>query len=110
MAIIDVPPTPQAARLQQVAVYACASSAEHRKHLGNHAECVAAFGAARGWRVTQVVKDCGSRVTEPRPQVLALLSDTSISHIVVEHTDRCSRFALAHIQTFNEVRGPGDRE
>jgi putative resolvase len=46
-----------------------------------------------------VVKECGSGVNDQRPQFLALLADTSISHIVVEHKDRCSRLGVAYIQT-----------
>jgi len=46
-----------------------------------------------------VVKECGSGVNDQRPQFLALLADSSISHIVVEHKDRCSRFGVAYIQT-----------
>ncbi len=42
---------------------------------------------------------------DQRPQVLALLADTSISHIVVEHKDRCSRFGVAYIQTLLKTQG-----
>jgi putative resolvase len=82
-----------------VAVYARVSSAEHRKNLDSQAERVSAFCAAKGWQVAEVVKECGSGVNDQRPQFLALLADTSISHIVVEHKDRCSRFGVAYIQT-----------
>jgi predicted site-specific integrase-resolvase len=103
--IVDVPTQPQAVRLQQVAVYARVSSAENRKNLDNQAERVAALCAARGWQVAKVVKECGSGVNDQRPQFLALLSDTSISRIVVEHKDRCSRFGVAYIQTLLNMQG-----
>src|SRR5215467_12366399 len=97
--IIDVPPTPQAPRPQQVAVYARVASAENRKNLEGQAERVVAFCAAKGWQVAKVVKACGSGVTDQRPQFLALLADTSVSHIAVEHKARCSRLGVAYIQT-----------
>jgi putative resolvase len=103
--IVDVPPTPQAVRPQQVAVYARVSSTEPRKNLDSQAERVAAFCAAKGWQVAQVVKECGSGVNDQRPQFLALLAATSISHIVVEHKDRCSRFGVAYIQTLLATQG-----
>lgn len=52
-----------------------------------------------GWVVNRIVKECGSGVNDQRPQCLALLADTSFTHIVVEHNDRCSRFGVAYIQT-----------
>ncbi len=103
--IVDVPPVPQAVRPQKVAVYARVSSAEHRKNLDSQAERVAAFCAAKGWQVAKVVKECGSGVNDQRPQFLSLLADTSISHIVIEHKDRCSRFGVAYIQTLLATQG-----
>src|SRR5260221_4545418 len=90
--IVEVPPTPPAIRPQKVAVYARVSSAENRKKLEGQAEPHAAFSAAKGWQVAKVVKECGSGINDQRPQFLALLADTSTSHIVIEHKDRCSRF------------------
>jgi putative resolvase len=103
--IVTVPPAPQAAHPQKVAVYARVSSAENRKHLESQAERVSAFCVAKGWQVAKVVKEFGSGVNDQRPQFLALLADTSISHIVVEHNDRCSRFGVAYIQTLLKTQG-----
>jgi putative resolvase len=102
--IVHVPSKPSAGP-QKVAVYARVSSAENRKNLDSQAERVAAFCAAKGWQVAKVVKECGSGVNDQRPQFLALLADTSISHIVVEHKDRCSRFGVAYIQTLLTTQG-----
>lgn len=84
---------------QEGAIYARVSFAENRKNLASRAEHVAAFCAAKDWRVAKVVKVCGSGVNDQRPQFLALLAATSMSHIVVEHKDRCSRFGVTYIQT-----------
>jgi putative resolvase len=103
--IVEVPAALQAVRPQKVAVYARVSSTEHRKDLEGQAERVAAFCAAKGWQVAKIVKECGSGVNDQRPQFLALLADTSISHIVVEQKDRCSRFGVAYIQTLLKTQG-----
>src|SRR5262252_1667159 len=66
--IVELPPPPQAVRPQKVAIYARVSSAENRKNLDSQAEHVAAFCAAKGWRVAKVVKECGSGVNDQRPQ------------------------------------------
>jgi predicted site-specific integrase-resolvase len=55
--------------------------------------------------VAKVVKACGSGVNDQRPHFLALLADTHISHIGVEHKDRCSRFGVAYIQTVLDTQG-----
>jgi putative resolvase len=103
--IVDAPAPATPARVQKVAVYARVSSAENRKNLDGQAERVAAFCTARGWQIAKVVKECGSGVNDQRPQFLALLADTSISQIVVEHKDRCSRFGVAYIQTLLKTPG-----
>jgi putative resolvase len=99
------PPAVPAVRPQKAAVYARVSSAQHRNNLESQAERVAAFCTAKGWQVAQVVKECSSGVNDQRPQFLALLADTSISHIVVEHKDRCSRFGVAYIHTLLKTQG-----
>jgi putative resolvase len=81
------------------------SNAENRKNLESQAERVSAFCAARGWIVSKVVKECGSGVNDQRPLFLALLADTSITQIVAEHQDRCSRFGVAYIQTLLKAQG-----
>ncbi len=103
--IVEAPSTPLTVRPQKVAVYSRVSSAENRKNLDGQAERMAGFCAAKGWQVAKVVKECGSGVNDRRPQFLALLADTSISHIVVEHKDRCSRFGVAYIQTLLSTQG-----
>jgi putative resolvase len=103
--IVTVPEPAPAVRPQKVAVYARVSNAENRKNLESQAERVAAFCAAKGWQVAKVIKECGSGVNDQRPQFLALLADTGISHIVVEHKDRSSRFGVAYIQTLLKAQG-----
>jgi putative resolvase len=103
--IVDVPPIPQVVRPQKIAIYARVSSAENRKNLDGQAERVGDFCTAKGWQIAKVVKECGSGVNDQRPQFLALLADISISHIVVEHKDRCSRFGVAYIQTLLKTQG-----
>ncbi len=90
---------------QKVAIYTRVSSTENRANLERQAERVLSFCLARGWVVIKVVKECGSGVNDQRPQFLALLADTSITYIVAEHKDRCSRFGVAYIQTLLATQG-----
>ncbi len=88
-----------------VAVYARVSSPENKKNLNGQAERVVGWCNARGWSVSQVVKECGSGVNDQRPKFLALLRDRKVRRIVVEHQDRCARFGVAYIQTLLALEG-----
>ena len=53
----------------------------------------------RGYQVTQMVQEIASGVNESRPKVLALLTDHQSTRIVVEHTDRLTRFGFRYLET-----------
>jgi predicted site-specific integrase-resolvase len=79
---------------EKVAIYARVSSPEHRENLERRASRLADYCAARGYQVAQVVKEIASGVNDSRPKLLALLQDTSVTRIVVEHRDRLTRFGF----------------
>ncbi len=89
---------------RKVAIYARVSNSENQKNLDTQAERLVAWCTMQGWSGVQVVKECGSGVNDQRPRFLALLADPSITHIVVEHKDRASRFGVAYIQTLLAVQ------
>ena len=89
---------------RKVAIYARVSNSENKKNLDTQAERLVAWCTMQGWSGVQVVKECGSGVNDQRPRFLALLADPSITHIVVEHKDRASRFGVAYIQTLLAVQ------
>ncbi len=94
----------QLAAPHKVAIYTRVSSTENKANLETQAERLVNFCMAKGWQVSQIVKECGSGVNDQRPKFLALLADTSITHIVVEHKDRASRFGVAYIQTLLQTQ------
>jgi predicted site-specific integrase-resolvase len=89
---------------RKVAIYARVSNSESKKNLDTQAERLVAWCMMQGWSGVQVVKECGSGVNDQRPRFLALLADPSITHIVVEHQDRASRFGVAYIQTLLAIQ------
>jgi putative resolvase len=89
---------------RKVAIYARVSNSESKKNLDTQAERLVAWCMMQGWSGVQVVKECGSGVNDQRPRFLALLADPSITHIVVEHKDRASRFGVAYIQTLLAIQ------
>ncbi len=54
--------------------------------------------AAKGYPVAWVVKEIGSGVNDTRPKLLKLLTDPSVSVIVVEHKDRLTRFGYNYLE------------
>lgn len=90
---------------RNVAIYARVSSLEHQASLDRQAERLIAYCTARGYQVRKVVKEIGSGVNDNRPKFLALLADPTISHIVVEHKDRGTRFGFRYIETLLKTTG-----
>jgi putative resolvase len=93
------------AQPEKVAIYARVSSPTHREHLERQAARLADYCAARGYPVAQVVKEIASGVNDSRPQLLALLKDSSITRIVVEHRDRLTRFGFHYLETLLQAQG-----
>jgi putative resolvase len=103
--LVDGGETKSASSTQKVAIYARVSSAENKSNLDSQAERLVAYCTAKGYQVSKVVKEIGSGVNDARPKFLALLEDSSISVIVVEHKDRASRFGVRYIDSLLRVQG-----
>jgi putative resolvase len=86
------------ARPEKVAIYARVSASENRANLDSQAERVVGYCTARGYPIHQVVKEVGSGVNDQRKKFVALLADPSITHIVVEHKDRATRFGFHYLE------------
>jgi putative resolvase len=92
-------------RTQKVAIYARVSTASHKANLERQAERLRQYCSARGYQVSQVVKEIASGVNDSRPKLLSLLKDTSITHIVVEHRDCLTRFGFHCLETLLQAQG-----
>jgi putative resolvase len=83
---------------EKVAIYTRVSAAENKDNLEAQAKRLTDYCAAKGYRVAQVVKEIGSGVNDTRPKLLKLLTNPSITLIVVEHQDRLTRFGFNYIE------------
>jgi putative resolvase len=95
----------QESRTGQVVIYARVSSYEQRANLERQAERLEDYCAAKGYQVSQVVKEIGSGVNDNRAKFLALLEDQRIHTIVIEHTDRATRFGFRYLDTLLKGQG-----
>ena len=84
---------------QKVVIYTRVSAAENKPNLKAQADRLLTYCAAKGYQVNQVVKEIGSGVNDNRPKFLRLLSDSSVTIIVVEHKDRATHFGFNYIET-----------
>ena len=91
--------TNESEKTQKVAIYARVSSSENKSNLDTQTERLKDYCAAKGYQVHKVVKEIGSGVNDNRQKLLKLLSDASITTIVVEHKDRLTRFGFRYIDT-----------
>ena len=90
---------------EKIVVYARVSSNENKDNLEKQAERLVGYCNAKGWRVERVVKEIGSGLNDNRKQLEKILTDKTITMIVVEHSDRFSRFGMNYIEKLLEMQG-----
>ena len=106
--IIVTDPTPEKAKVVvsvKVAIYSRVSAAENKGNLEGQAQRLQDYCAAKGYQVTAVVKEIGSGVNDTRPKLLKLLTDPTLTLIVVEHKDRLTRFGFNYIEPLLKQQG-----
>jgi len=79
--------------------YARVSSSQNKSNLVTQAKRITDFCAANGWIVHETVLECASGLNDKRPKLQKVLRNEKVTRIVVEHSDRLTRFGLAYIQT-----------
>jgi len=88
-----------------VAIYARVSSSENKDNLLRQRERLESYCAAKGYKVLKVVEEVGSGLNDNRKKLESLLMDESIKKIVVEHSDRFSRFGMNYIEKLMKLQG-----
>ena len=91
--VVDEPSVP-AGPGSRTAVYARVCSADRKADLDPQVGWVTAWATTRQIRVDDVVTVVGSAVNGQRRKFFAVLRDAAVRRIVVEHRDRCCRWAL----------------
>ncbi len=88
-----------------VALYARVSSADQKEDMERQMQRLKDYAAAKGYHVTRTVSELASGLNDSRPKFLKLLTDSSISVIVVEHKDRATRFGLTYLEQLLAMQG-----
>ena len=79
------------------AIFARVSSADQRADLDRQVCRVSTWATSHGHSIDRVVTEVGSGLNGKRRKFLALLSDPSVSTIVVEHRDRFAKFGSEYV-------------
>lgn len=93
------------APVQKAVIYSRVSSTENRGNLETRAKRLLDYCAAKGYVISDVVKEIGSGIDDGRPKLLKLLTDPTVNLIVVEHKDRLTRFGFNYIEKLLVMQG-----
>ena len=96
----DVPDRPF-----KVVCYSRVSSSQNKSNLDSQAERLVLYCNSIGLGVSQVVKEVGSGLNDHRRGLLRILGDCEVTHIVVEHRDRLTRFGFEYLRLLAHIRG-----
>lgn len=89
-------------KVEKTVIYARVSSSENKNNLDAQANRLRDYCCAKGYKIDKIVKEIGSGVNDNRKKLIGILSDKSITRIVVEHKDRLTRFGFNYIKTVLE--------
>lgn len=88
----------------KVVCYARVSSSQNKSNLDKQADRLISFSNAKGWKVDSVIKEIGSGLNDKRRKLLKVLNDETVTHIVVEHKDRLTRFGFNYLEQWMVYR------
>ena len=88
-----------------VAIYCRVSSSENKSNLNSQAERLIAYATARGYQISEVVKEVGSGVNDKRSKLASLLQKDNWQVLIVEHEDRLTRFGFNYIEVLTNKLG-----
>lgn len=88
-----------------VALYARESSADQRDDAVRQMQRLREYAAARGYQVVAEVTEIASGLSDDRPKLKKVLTDSRVGTLVVEHRDRLTRFGYGYIATLLAHQG-----
>jgi putative resolvase len=98
---------PAPATTGRTVAYCRVPSADQRDDLDRQAGRVATECGRRGVRLDSTVTEVGSGFDGDRPRLRKLLSDPTVTTIVVEHRDRLARVGVEHLEAALSAHGRG---
>ena len=86
---------------KRAVLYARVSSNENRANLETQMERLKNYANAKGYKITNEVKEVGSGLNDKRKKLTWILENReNYDFIIVEHKDRLTRFGFNYLETF----------
>lgn len=86
-------------------IYSRVSTPKQKNDLDTQVERLKSFCLAKGWAIDEIHKEVASGLNDNRPKLNRILSDDTITRVVVENKDRLTRFGFNYIQTMLSQKG-----
>lgn len=98
-------PLPDSPVAGGIALYARVSTSGQKADLERQIERLKNYAAGRGYQISKIVQEVASGMNDTRPKLMKLLTDRTISKIVIEHRDRLTRFGFGYIEQLFAMQG-----
>ena len=86
---------------KRAVLYARVSSNENRANLETQMERLKNYANAKGYKITNEVKEVGSGLNDKRKKLISILENReNYDFIIVEHKGRLTRFGFNYLETF----------
>ncbi|MGL5965060.1 MAG: IS607 family transposase [Fusobacteriaceae bacterium] len=83
----------------KVVIYARVSSSQNKTNLESQADRLQQYSIAKGYQIHKVVKEIGSGLNDKRPKLLDVLNKEQFDILIIEHSDRLTRFGASYIES-----------
>jgi putative resolvase len=83
----------------KIVIYARVSSSQNKDNLESQADRLQQYAIAKGYQIIKVVKEIGSGLNDKRPKLLEVLDKDQFDILLVEHSDRLTRFGASYIES-----------
>lgn len=84
-------------------IYARVSSSQNKSNLESQSDRLQQYCTAKGYQVHKVIKEIGSGLNDKRPKLLDILNKDQFDILVVEHSDRLTRFGASYIESLLQL-------
>ena len=95
---IIIPDSYSVKKKTHVIVYSCISLSENKTNLDTQAKRLLDFCAAKGWLVSDDIREIGCELNDSRPKLLKVLSSRKATILVIEHQNRLSPSSEPYIR------------
>lgn len=79
-------------------IYARVSSSENKTNLDSQAKRLSEYAIAKGYSIDEIIKECASGLNDRRPKLCKILEQGKATRLIVEHSDRLTRFGFNYIE------------